>query len=288
MKKRAATVMILVAGALAGCVEKQGPRLTPETAPKFTLQELVTKVEQNTANLTRYRSTGGSLSGRIPTDKGLKNYDLGGVAVLYECPRRLYLAGNMAGQPAVQIGSNDQTYWLGILKDPSQIHWGYWKFANLECNTWKTTGPQKLIEALGRVSLRPAGPAEGPDALAGPVLQRRDEGNVLVYTATTPEGRAYCAKEVVLSFDEPIRITRIVYHDPDGADQLVITFSDFRSFGEGAWMAQKVELNWPRNNGYMKLRLRNINPGASLNSEAFVMPDFGSYSEVFQVDSECQ
>ena len=182
MKKENAKLFVLGILILAtGCTQKQQQILTTP-APKYSMTEILSKAQKNMENLDRFRAKGGQLSGEIPTDKGkLRHYDLDGVAIRYEGPRNLYLSGNMLGSPALLLGSNKEKYWLGVMTDPSRLHWGYWKFADHEANPWRMGGPVKLMEALGQIKFRNEGAEGEGKPLAGPALHRQDDANVLLY-----------------------------------------------------------------------------------------------------------
>jgi hypothetical protein len=270
---------VLVPGWLAGCAQMSEQNMP---AQAYSMPELISRTEQNSQGLTRFRSKGGRLAARIPTDKGMKRYDLDGVTVLYEQPKNLFLSGSLLGQPALQIGSNPETYWLGVMHDPSQMRWGYWKYVDRECNTWRMGGPVKLMEALGQVSLKKP---EGN--LSGPALGKGKGDHVLRYTAKGPGGRTFTAKEVYISPYETPTISRIVYYNPDGSEEMSIRYSDYRTVGN-ALMANKIELNWPARQSYLRLTLNRVTPEASLPEEAFHRPDPSTFNEVEQVDKNCQ
>jgi hypothetical protein len=279
--------MVCVAGtillsSLAGCL--QPVQKVPTTPPPtFTLTELISKVDSNTENLKRFRSKGGRMTTKILTDKGLKQYDLDGVVILYENPRNMYLSGGFLGHPALQIGSNQEKYWLGVMHDPSRLYWGYWKFADAECNEWKMGGPMKLMEAIGQVNLRNL---EGK--LLGPVLRRNKDANVLMYMAVDDAGNWYIAKEILLSQYEPIVVNKITYYNADSSEYLIISFFDYKQSGPGTLMARRVELNWPADQGYMKLTMGRPRQEKSFPEAAFVMPDPATFNDVTQVDSKCK
>jgi hypothetical protein len=273
--------LLAVAG-LPGCKATEAKPLTPSQPPRYSTPQLISMVEQNTQNLNCFRSKGGKLSSKILTDKGLKKYDLDGVAVLYQQPKNMYLSGSFLGQPALQIGSNADRYWLGVMHDPSRLNWGFWKYADSECNEWRMGGPMKLLEAIGQVNLRDL---EGK--LLGPVLKRDPSANILMYMAVDMDNNWFIAKEVFLSSCEPIVIDRIIYYNPDGTEYLVIRFSDYEDVGPGARMAQQIRLDWPADQSYMQLNHGRVTLNANLPQAAFTMPDPGTFNEVDQVDSKC-
>ncbi len=278
---RVSVAGMLVLTSMIGCVAPQKEPTTPP--PAYTLTELISKVDQSTENLQRFRSKGGRMTSKILTDKGLKQYDLDGVVILYESPRNMYLSGGFLGHPALQIGSNRERYWLGVMHDPSRFYWGWWKFADSECNEWKMGGPMKLMEAIGRVNLRNL---EGK--LLGPVLRRNKEANVLMYMAVDQAGNWYIAKEALLSLHEPIVVNKIIYYNEDGSEYLVISFSDYKQSEPGTLMARRIELNWPADQGYIKLTMGKPRIEKSFPEAAFVMPDPDTFNEVIQVDSKCK
>ncbi|MFA5865933.1 MAG: hypothetical protein WC975_14770 [Phycisphaerae bacterium] len=276
---RLTLVFVLVSVMAAGCA--QMPRQTMPAKP-YSIQELIDQTEQNAQNSARFRSKGGRMSVKISTDKGLKRYDLDAVLVLYEQPKHLYLTGSFLGHPALQIGSNAQNYWLGVMPEPSQLHWGYWKFVDSERNSWRMGGPIKLMEALGQINLR-----QPEGNLSTPTLERRKNDNILKYTAKDPKRGSYLAKEVFITPYATPTISQIVYYNPDGSVELTTTYSNYLPMGNGQ-MANKVELVWPADKSYMRLTLGKVAAVESLPAEAFKMPDASAFAEVVQVDEKCQ
>ena len=264
------------------CVEKRKPQSPPPL--NYALPELISRIEQNTNNLQRFRSKGGRLMSKIPTDKGIKRFDLDGVVILFEKPKRLYLSGSYLGSPALQIGSNDQTYWLGVLKDPQQLHWGYWKNADLECNTWRMGIPLKLMEALGQIDIR-----DVQKKFSGPVvMQRRENANVLMYNSVDSAGSGYIAKEIYITQYEPILITKIIYYKPDGSHEMTIDYSNYKPVINGCMMATKVILNCPSEECIMSITLGKITPVDTLPEGAFATPNTSDFETVEQVDIDCK
>ncbi len=282
MKKE--NVKVLVAALLmsAGCVQ-QIPKGPP---PVYGLTELISKAQKNMENLDQFRSKGGRLSGEIPTDKGkTRHYDLDGVTVRYEGPKNLYLSGNMLGSPTLLIGSNPEKYWLGVLADPSRLHWGYWKFAENEDNPWRMGGPIRLMEALGRIKFRYEGAEVEGKPLAGPVLHRENDENLLLYFSPDEIGNWYIAKEIYLSQYDPIVVNKIIYYTPKGNQELLVEFSDHKQVSGGGIMAHKVGMTWPAEKGSMKLSLGKVTLGEKAPEGAFNMPELSSFQEVEQVDA---
>jgi len=277
--KHTAVLLVIVGSMIAagGCAairKPQGP------APKYSLEELVSKVKQNTQGLGQFRSDRGNMMAKIPTDKGRKRFDLDGVVLLYEQPKNLYLTGNYLGQTTLQIGSNPENYWVAIMHDPSQFRWGYWRFADQECNKWKKTSPLILLDAIGPVNL-----AQTSGKMGRPVLRTTEEANILSYEST--EGR-FSAKEVYLSRYDPIVVTKIVYYNADRTEHATIVFSKHEEVAPGTYMAKRVELNWPTENSYMRINFGRVNLQAQINAAAFTMPSSSDYSEVEQVDIDCK
>jgi len=288
MKKQAVVLSsILVLFFFAGCVKPPQKPMGPPI--KYTQIELISLANRNMENLGRFRSKGGQLSGKIPTENGkTQNYDLNGVAVLYDNPRNLYLSGSYLGQPGLVIGSGKDKYWMGVMTDPSRLYWGYWKNAGRECNKWRTGGPMRLLEALGQIQLRPQPMGHEEQLLAGPALYQQNEANVLFYFSADEVGTWYIAKEVRLSTHPPIVVNKIIYYDAKGNIETVINFSDHRAVAGGGLMAHKIQMIWPGEKSEMKLNLGKVTLVPELPKEAFVMPDPGTFNEVEQVDKNCK
>jgi len=278
MKTLVGGVVCLAAMAgVVGCVGITRPKGPPKD---YSLQELVTMAEQNQSGLDRFRSKGGRMSGNIPTDKGNRHYDVDGVAVRYEKPRDMLLTGTVLGKPAVQIGSNPEHYWLATFNDPNTLYWGDWAYAEHKRNPWRMAGPVKIMEALGQVNFR-----SGNGSTGGPGLVRTADGNILQYRSGTPP---HVTKEIYLTRYEPIVVSKIVYYDPSGAEEVRMLFADHQPLAGGAWMAKKIDLVWPKENRDLKLRLGKVIPGETHPEGAFVLPDPATFEQQEQVDRECR
>ncbi len=274
---------------LCGCAA-QGLRQRPARPRQdYARNQLISLVSKNMEGLDRFRTKGGRLSGKMPTDKGkTQSYNLDGVVILYDSPRNFYLSGSYVGRQGLVVGSNKQNYWLGVMTDPSRFYWGYWKNANRECNTWRTGGPMVLLEAVGQVRLRPQPIDDEDSILVGPALDKREYGNVLVYMAADEAGGWYIAKEVYVSPQEPLVIEKIVYRDPSGSPEAIITYSDHRPMPNGGFLAYQVHISWPAEQSEMRLSLGKVTLVNELPATAFQMPEAGTFGQVEQVDAKCK
>ena len=172
----ARTRQLLVALILFVCGGASCPRsrqVTNDFAPAVlestaTLADVIRAVNTNSARIQQLESQGATL-----TIEGLPTLD---ASYAIDRPRRMRLRAEsgMLG-PVLDIGSNDQIYWIWA-KDSEQpgVYWGrHDEFDQSAAKDLLPIPPDWLIEAIGVVQLDPTAEHEGPVPVRPGQLQIR-------------------------------------------------------------------------------------------------------------------
>ncbi|NLX05145.1 MAG: hypothetical protein GXY33_08380 [Phycisphaerae bacterium] len=279
VRRALTTAGVLGALWMAGCAP-QRPFEPLSTA------EAVTRAERELQPLRSFRSKGGNLGVLLTDEKGSHRFPLGGLNVLFDGPKSLYLSASVPGTPAaLLIGSNEEQYWLGIKPQVSTLWWGRWKYVDQPCNEWRLAAPNRLVEALGQVNIR-----DLSGQYLGPVVQNRKPFHVLMYLAVDDEGFWYIAREIYLDPNDRLSVAKIMYLDPQGQADMEMRFADYRFVEDGehqGYVPERIELYWPKDKSHMKLKLGPIEAREEFHPRAFQMPDKTLYERAEQVDIEC-
>lgn len=166
-KKHAGWLMAAVC-CISGCAGLQ--RLRPEASlpqalsPSPSLEQVVQAVNANSSRIQSFSSNQAILSGPdFPTLRA---------AVAFERPLRLRLrAGTGITGAELDLGSNDEVFWLWVRRQPPMYYCRHDQFATSAAHDLVPIEPQWLVEALGIVDLDPGLPHQGPIPLSGNRLQ---------------------------------------------------------------------------------------------------------------------
>ena len=270
-------ISLAVSLVLAGCAGQR--RQEP---PELNLAEIIAHVNANNQQITQFASKNVNLMIKFKDDKQIsRRYDLAGASLIYQRPTNLYLSANHLGGPALRIGSNADRYWLGVVPEQNTLWWGNWINVDKSCSGRLYIQPDKLIEALGVGLLS----LVDQDFFVGPMLQRRQEANVLIYGAWDDSLQYYyTAREIHLQRREPFLISQIIYYQPHGKETLRITLDRYGRLGsDGPLLAHRLEMHWPQQGGVFRADLNWVKTDRQISSRTFKFPDTAPYDHAFQV-----
>jgi hypothetical protein len=122
-----------------------------------TLDEVVQRVHQNTAAIRQLQADHVRLT--APGAPSLK------ASLSLQLPRRLRLTGDFLMSREVDIGSNDEVFWLWAKNGTGALLYArHDEYARIPLQHKLPVDPQWLIEAMGLVTFDPAARHEGPYA----------------------------------------------------------------------------------------------------------------------------
>jgi hypothetical protein len=130
------------------------PRVLPPTA---TVSDVINTINANTAKIQSLATDDASIS--VPFMPSLRAH------LYYDRPRRFRLLGEtMISGQEVDLGSNDDIFWFWLKRNPqpSVFYCRHDQFATSLARNMLPVEPEWVIEALGIVTLDPAGQHTGP------------------------------------------------------------------------------------------------------------------------------
>jgi len=198
-------------------------------------------------------------------DGQIRRFDVRGWLLYYneppQAPRFLRLKLDQLGQTVLELGSNEQEYWLWIRPEiDTYWHGRYDRLAGGSAEQMPFR-PDQVIEALG-LAVLPTD-TRGPN---GPVYRVMDEANQLLFIRYTRTEQGYISKEYWLDRRAPGLVRRIVFRSPDGRVVMEASLDDYRPVvdsGEGPGPPQsapplaacRISIRWPRHGAEMNLRV---------------------------------
>jgi hypothetical protein len=156
---------LLLLVALGGCRSTHWLRRGGSDPPPIAFsalpgpEEAVAAVNANTQRVQALQTQGATVS--IPGVPAI------GAEIQVERPRRLrFRAGTQLLGPELDLGANDELFWLWVAKmpDPAVYFARHDQFASSRARQMLAIEPAWLIEALGLVEIDPASVIEGPFA----------------------------------------------------------------------------------------------------------------------------
>ena len=274
---------------MTGCPPRERP--TFEEGPPKVLRstdEIIETIEANAAKLDQALwSSSVSATGRyLDGEGGEHSFNFDGT-LLFRRPRgfRMDLRPGL-GEQVMQIGSNDETFWVWIEPEMRAMHWGHHRNAGLPCCEKMPVRPDQLVSALAVGGL----PDES-EGLYGPIRDARTTYDVLTYHRAAPfhDHRRY-----YIDREPPYLVRLVVFRDELGRDVTSAFLADYRTAWEGGPMLpHEVSVIWAQDGakftmsvgGYVPKKENEVSP------RAFVMPDRttlpAGIERVIQVDADC-
>ena len=241
------------------------------------MQQVISTVNNNSAGIRKFSTNHAELSGPdfLVT--------LRGVNIAFERPKRLRIRARSIAQTELDLGSNDELFWIWLRRSPQQAlyYCRHERYATSPIRQMLPVDPQWLIDALGISEFDPALPHQGPFPLK--------EGGLEIRTIReTPDG----PMTKITVIDET-KGTIVRQHLFNAQGRLVAT-SLIREHHydpvSGLTMARKIEIRCPSAQFTMHLDLGNlkINRLAGNPQELWSMPHYDDYPLVDLSDPHFQ
>lgn len=230
-----------------------------------SLEQVIEVVNQNNLQIGRFSTTNAEISASdMPTSLR--------ASVAYERDRRLRVrAGTLLG-PELDLGSNDELFWIWVRRNPQQAlyYCRHDRFATSPIRQMLPIDPDWLIEALGINPFDPQLPHQGPFRLKGGALEIR----TIRETADGPT-----TKITVVDGVRGLILGQYLF-DPQGRLVASAAISEHRYDPvAGLTMARKVEIRCPAAKCTMQIDLGNvrINRLAGDPRQLWSMPRYDDY-----------
>jgi hypothetical protein len=232
------------------------------------------------------------------TDDNGKRHDetLDGGNLLYrQQPRSLRLNGNkLVVGNVLELGSNEDVYWLAIKEGPDTGWWGRHENIGAECSQPIPIQPNMLMEVLGLTAFNP-NLAEAP----APVMRFNNDADAYTFIWVAPAGDRFVAIREVW-YDRKTKLPKlVVLYDAHGRVTLRAYLSDHKpveidNVPREQWplVAGEYDLFFPETGAKLNLRLGQLklkNKGAPSQATFNFTPDARrlGVSNLIQLDEAC-
>jgi hypothetical protein len=291
-RSAAASVLpaILLLPLLCGC-PPPGP--TPKEFPAIEreLSEIVGVIERNSALLNQALwSQSISVTARFNDEKGKQHiYNLEGT-FLFDVPRRLRMDLRPAvGDQVMQLGSNDEVYWVWIEPEFHLMKWGRHRHAGKPCSELIAVRPDRLASAIGFGGL-----PSREDGLIGPARKFGRQYDILYYLRPGDDGTYLIDREFWVERVPPFMVRVVQFRDSLGRTSVTAYLDDYRpAWDDGPLVPFAVSVSWPQDDGRFTMRIARLRgvPADKVSENAFVMPSRENLppaiQTIIQVDRDC-
>jgi hypothetical protein len=281
---------------LSGCTPHKPPaRKQPYYGPTKTLAEVVQGINANNQKiptLWAHIARNGFEASFVDDHGKRQDVVLGGM-VFYRSPQDVRVIGHhdVAGD-VLQIGSNDERYWLVAKEGPDTAWWGRYKYLGAACAEPIPIRPDLILSVLGVGTLN-----TDLTALPAPVMRFNpdEDAYMLVWTTRLPDrwvatkevwyDRATLRPKFVLLFDENGRVVLRAFlsrHRPVRSPDLP----------EAQWptIATLYEVYFPQSKAKLRLELDDVRLSRNNAPNDFTFrfnPEKSGASTVVQLDKNC-
>ena len=151
-----------------------GPPAPEVLVPGMSLEQVIAAVNQNALKIQSYQTNNASIS--VPGMPGVPRLS-GNIAV--QRPRRLRLQASSLLGPEIDLGSNDELFWLWVRRNeqPGVYFARHDQFAGSAAQRMLPIEPEWLLDAMGFTQLTPGDFHEGPIPLGDGTLEVRSVVN---------------------------------------------------------------------------------------------------------------
>ena len=242
-----------------------------------TLEQVIEVVNQNNSQIESFSTTNAEISASdMPTSLR--------ASVAYQRARRLRVrAGTLVTGPELDLGSNDELFWIWLRRNPQQAlyYCRHDRFATSPIRRMIPIDPDWLIEAMGIGQFDPGLPHQGPYRLKGGGLEIRtirETADGLTTKITVVDGVRGLIQGQHL-FDAQGRLVASAIIREHRYDPVA-----------GLNMARKIEIRCPSARFTMQIDLGNVrvNRLAGDPRELWSMPRYDDYPLVDLGDPNLQ
>ncbi len=261
----------------------------PPEPPRRALGEIVSAIEGNAAKLNSpLWASDVQVKARVTDKEGRQHVQNLDGHMLFEKPRRLLLQlSPPIGDPIMQIGSNDDEFWVWVEADINRMWWGKYRHLGKPCADDMFVRPDELLTAIGIGGL----PKES--SLHGPAPARGRRHDILYYLCPRVEG-GWTLREYRVGRLPPYQIELIVSRDLRGDVEMSALLQDYRLAWEGGpYVPGVINVLWPRSGDTFTLWINNpARPQSPIMPTVFDRPvgeriPPAARNQVQQIDADC-
>jgi hypothetical protein len=271
-----ALLMLLFAAGGASCNQwvrgYTQPRMLPAAA---TLDQIVSLVNDNANRVQSLQSTQASLS--LPGAPTLR------ASVALAPPRRLRLRASSITGPELDLGSNDELFWLWVSRyqPPQTFMCRHDQFAMSNARQIMPVEPEWLVDAAGLARFDTTQPLEGPFPVHGDRVEIRSHRATAVGEVT---------QITVVDQWEGTVVEQDVYN-PQGQLLAVARASSFqRDAASGATLPRSIDVQWPTTQLSFHLDITGwvVNSIPADNLTYWAKPEYPGYPNIDLADPHLQ
>jgi hypothetical protein len=296
---RRAVLTLIAVGFLVGCHPKPPPG-GPKAyfGPTDRMAAVVAAVNANNAKLPTLWAEVAKARYDFVNDKGRRDSETldGGVLLYQQSPRSVRLVGDALIGHVLELGSNQDVYWLSIKVGPDTAWWGHYENLGKPCSESLPIRPDLLFEVLGVSAFNP-----DLTAMPAPVMRFNPDADAYTFVWVLPCQDRYVATGEVWYDRKTKRPRVVVLYDVDGRVVLRAYLSkhepvEVPNVPKEQWpaVATEYDLLFPDKKGgsrlYLQLgRVRLSNKGAPSRASFLFAPDAKrlGVSKVIQLDEDC-
>jgi hypothetical protein len=282
---------------LSGCDPKKPPAPKGYFGPTQSMSEVVHAVNQNNAKLPTLWADIRDIRVQFTDDRGRRQDEKldGGVLLYRQQPRSLRLDGRKSIVGSVMdLGSNENVYWLAIKEGPDTAWWGRHENVGAECSRPIPIQPSMLMEVLGVTAFNP-----NFDEAPAPVMRFNNDADAYTFIWIAPAGDRFVALREVW-YDRRTKLPKlVVLYDAHGRVTLRAYLSNHKPVEiektpREQWpqVAGEYDLFFPETGAKLNLRLGQVklsNKGAPSQATFNFTPDARrlGVSNLIQLDEAC-
>lgn len=214
---------------------------------------VIERVNANSAGMDFLLRGGGVTATGEYLEKGKReSFELKGT-LLYRKPRNLYLQLQHAVGGKMEVGSNDQEFWVWKKIGDDRYWWGRHEEIDDNTGSQMPIRPDYLLDVLGLGEL----PTE-QDRTGSPVFWVGPQRYELLFL-NRGGGRTWLTKTIDIDRRPPYLVREMVYFDPDGHPTLVAKLGDYREVGGSPVLAPRhIRMEWLDDGSWLDLTFNEM------------------------------
>lgn len=210
-----------------------------------------------------------TVTGRLRDRDGrFHDLDLRGVLVMRP-PRSIFLRLDHALESGqMQLGSNDEDYWLAIRRGFETLWWGRHRNLGRPGVDPIPLDPPRVADALGLRRLPES-------SVLGPYGLRDEFHDKLMYGRPGDVQKVVTDRIYYVDRAPPYFVRGIDFYDDAGTDvEMQVTLSDYQGVAgvPGRQRARRIEILWPRRESWMKINIEGLKVPETVHPRTFIRP----------------
>jgi hypothetical protein len=291
---------VFICGSLIGCIPKRGVatnRPKPYYGETLPMAGVVERINANNSKVPTLRASISDFEATYFDEAGKRHEEVFSGTILYRSPRDVLVIGGKGPKPrALEIGSNQDTYWFALRGiGPDTAWWGRYKHLGSKCAEPIQIRPDLVVEVLGLSMINP-----DFNQLPVPVMRFNHgvDAYMFIWNKRSDAGDRWVAVKEVWYDRATFRPKAVVLFDANGRVELEAVLArpvavEAANVPREQWpiVASEYRLFFPASGSRLLLRLSDpvLRYKGLPNDGTFVFrPEAGDgVSKVVQLDEAC-